>query len=265
MAEFAWIVPLGVALLGLLVGSFLNVVIARVPEGRSVVRPRSSCPACGAVITARDNIPVLSWLLLRGRCRSCGMSISWRYPAVELGTAALWLGVWWWGSGVGLPLVPIGFALVSVLFALAVIDADCQRLPDPLVWSLYPLTVLGLGVAALVGSSAGWVDALVGAGLWLLVIGGLWLATRGRGMGLGDVKLAPVLGATLGWVGLGASIVGILLAFILGALAGGALLLLGRAERGSHLAFGPLFFGGWALAVAFGPDIWAWYAGGTGL
>lgn len=265
MGELAWVLPIGVALLGLLVGSFLNVVIARVPEGRSIVRPRSACPTCGTAIAARDNIPVVSWLLLHGRCRTCGAAIAWRYPLVELGTVGLWLGVWWWGLGAGLAFVPLGLVLVSVLFALAVIDLDCQRLPRALVWPLYPITAVGLGLAAVLGAEVSWVGVAVGASAWLVVVGGLWLVTRGRGMGFGDVTLAPVLGATLGALGVGTSIVGLFLAFILGAMVGVVLLMRKRAQRGSQLAFGPFLIGGWALAAVVGPAVWSWYAAGMGL
>ena len=199
--------------LGLIAGSFLNVVIHRVPLGMSVMRSPSACPSCQAPITARDNIPVVSWLLLRGRCRACGVSIPARYPMVEALTGLAWLAVGWWavaaddGSRVD-PLLPLLLVLGSAGVALAFIDLDHHRLPDVIVLPLYPVTVLGLVLAGLVESTWPVLPAVGGVVAWLVIIGGLWLVTGGRAMGFGDVKLAPVLGATLGWVAFGASVVG---------------------------------------------------------
>ena len=251
--------------LGLIIGSFLNVVIYRVPLGLSIVRPGSACPSCSAAIQTRDNIPVVSWLLLRGRCRSCGAAIPARYPLVELLTAAVWLGLGWWaldpeGGAIVDPLLPLLLVLGSAGVALTMIDLDHHRLPDAIVLPLYPVTVLGLALAGVVTGEWPIVPALGGAAAWLVVIGGIWLATSGRGMGFGDVKLAPVLGATLVWVSFGGSIVGLFTAFVLGAVVGIVLMLAGRAGRRSHLPFGPFLLAGAAVGLVAGAPIAASYA-----
>ena len=255
------------ALLGLLVGSFLNVVIARVPEGRSVIRPRSACPRCGAAIASRDNVPVVSWLVLRGRCRRCAAPISVQYPLVEAGSGALWglLGAWASGDGVRLALLPLLLVLASAGLALAVIDARHHRLPNAIVVPLWPITLLGLAGAALISGSGAWVSALLGALVWTAVLGGLWLITQGRGMGLGDVKLAPVLGAALGWLGVGIAIFGLVLAFAIGAVIGVIALASRRRERNQHIAFGPFLLVGALGAVLAGEPVVAWYLHASGL
>jgi leader peptidase (prepilin peptidase)/N-methyltransferase len=140
------------AVVGLLVGSFLNVVVHRVPLGQSVARPPSACPGCGTAIRPRDNVPVFSWLLLRGRCRQCGEPISRRYPLVELGTALLFAVM---ALRFGLdPVLPAYLYLSAVGLALALIDLDCKRLPDVLTLPSYPVALALLGAAALAGATA---------------------------------------------------------------------------------------------------------------
>lgn len=251
--------------LGLIVGSFLNVVIYRVPLGLSIVRPASACPSCQAPISARDNVPVVSWLILRGRCRQCDEPISVRYPVVEALTACVWLALGWWalaaddGSGID-PLLPLLLVLGSAGVALAVIDLDHHRLPNAIVLPLYPVTAIGLVLAGLMSGEWPVLPALAGAAVWLVVIGGIWLATSGRGMGFGDVKLAPVLGVTLGWLSFGSSVVGLFGAFLLGAVVGLALLGAGRAGRRSHLPFGPFLLAGAVVGLAVGAPIANGYA-----
>jgi leader peptidase (prepilin peptidase)/N-methyltransferase len=180
------------AVLGLLVGSFLNVVIHRVPRGLSLVRPGSACPACSHPIRAFDNVPVVSWLVLRGRCRDCHQPISPRYPAVELVTAALFVlvGLRFGWDG----YTPAVLALVAGGVALFMIDLDRQRLPFAITGVVTVLVVVALAADVLVGSTAFQPVALASVGIWIGVYGGVWLATGGRGMGLGDVALAPLLG-----------------------------------------------------------------------
>lgn len=252
------------ALLGLAVGSFLNVVIARVPTGESVIRPASRCPGCGAAISARDNIPLISWLVLRGRCRGCGMRISARYPLVELGTAVIWVLTAWWSLAEAPALLPLLLVQVSFLIALLAIDLEHQRLPDALTLSLYPITVAGLALAWWISDTAEWLSALIGAGIWVVMIGGIWLLSGGRAMGFGDVKLAPVLGATLGWLGIGSSVTGLLLAWVLGGIVGIVLLARGRS-RGAALAFGPFLIIGFALGLVVGQPLTDAYLGFLGL
>jgi leader peptidase (prepilin peptidase)/N-methyltransferase len=253
--------------MGLIVGSFLNVVIYRVPRDLSIVRPGSACPGCGTAISARDNIPVLSWLVLRGRCRTCGEPISGRYPLVEGLTAVLWLGLGWWAwrpEGID-PLLPWLLVLGSAGLALFFIDIDHHRLPDAIVLPLYPLGVFGLAFAGLVTGEWPLTSVLIGVGAWLVVIGGIWLLTGGRAMGFGDVKLAPVLAATLAWVGISPALVGLLSAFVLGGGVGLVLMATGRARRGTHMAFGPFLLLGALVGLIWGEAIGAAYLDVIGL
>jgi leader peptidase (prepilin peptidase) / N-methyltransferase len=173
----------------LAVGSFLNVVVARVPIGRSIVHPPSACMDCGHVIAWYDNVPVLSWLALRGRCRNCGTSISWRYPAVELSTALLVAGCFWkfglsWDAGVA------SFFCV-VLVVLSAIDIDRRIVPNRIV---LPAAAIVLVAQTVLHPSVEWVAAGFGASLFLF----LAALAYPRGMGMGDVKLALLLGFALG-------------------------------------------------------------------
>jgi leader peptidase (prepilin peptidase) / N-methyltransferase len=250
---------LALAFAGLLIGSFLNVVVHRVPRDMSLSSPGSACPECGHAVRWRDNIPVLSWVLLRGRCRDCSAPISARYPLVEAGTAAIFVAV---GLRFGLsPLLPALLFVAATCFALALIDLDVQRLP-------FVITVPATVVTALLLAAAGFVDgwapagvAALSAGVWLAVYGGIWLATTGRGMGLGDVVLAPMLGLVLGWLGWGPSVVGLLGGFFVGALVGVALMLAGRARRRTAIPFGPFMVAGATLGAFAGPALWSAYLG----
>ncbi|MFZ0661710.1 MAG: prepilin peptidase [Acidobacteriaceae bacterium] len=188
-----------VVLLGLIFGSFLNVCIARLPTHQSIVRPRSRCPRCGAPIAAHDNIPVLSYLFLRGRCRACRKPIAWRYPAIELALAALWLLCWLtWGP----TLRALGMAVLCfLLLGLAAMDAETLRLPDAFT---LPGIVLGIVYSgAICGHwarcavlSIGWAASL--AGVLLAISGIYWLLRRRSGMGIGDAKLIAMIAAWLG-------------------------------------------------------------------
>lgn len=253
-------------LLGLAVGSFLNVVIYRVPEGRSIVRPPSACPGCGTPISARDNIPVVSWILLRGRCRTCGERISARYPLVELLTAIVWLALAWWAVAADhLPLLPWLLVLGSACVALTFIDLEHHRLPDAIVLKLYPIGVVGLIVAGLLSGEWPLAAAGIGVAVWLVVIGGVWFISGGRGMGFGDVKIAPILGATLGWVGVPAAVVGLFSAFALGAVTGIVLMIARRAGRKSAIPFGPFLVVGAGIGLVLGDAIWTGYVAMIGL
>lgn len=242
--------------LGLAVGSFLNVVVWRVPRGESVVRPASHCPRCGHMVRSRDNIPVVSWLLLRGRCRDCGEPISPRYPAVELGTAiAFGLVAWWIGWSV---LLPAYLYLAAISVCLSLIDLDVRRLPDAIVlpsWIIAP-ALLGLAAAA-EGDGAAMLRALAGAaavGLFFLVAAIAYPA----GMGLGDVKLSPVLGLYLGYVGWGAVVVGMFGAFLLGAIVGVAVLVVTR-DRKAGIPFGPWMIVGTWIGLVVGQSLFESY------
>ena len=250
------------SVLGLLVGSFLNVVVWRVPRGESVVRPPSACPACGAAVRPRDNVPVLSWLLLRGRCRDCAGSISARYPLVELLTAAVFAVVAW---RIGLdPVLPAFLYLAAVGVALALIDLDHKRLPDALTLPSYPVGVALLGVAALAGSDGSWLRALAGGAAMFAVYFALCFAYP-AGMGFGDVKLAGVLGLHLGWLGWGAWVVGLFLGFFLGGVFGVALIALRRGGRKTAVPFGPFMLVGALVAVLVGSELAQAYLDVSGL
>lgn len=244
-------------LLGLVVGSFLNVVIWRLPRGQSLVFPASHCPACGQPIRAWDNIPVLGWVLLRGRCRDCRASISPRYPLVEAGTAALFaivtahLGLDW--------RLPAYLYLCAVGVALAVIDIDHHRLPNALVLPSYPI-VAGLLLLAVIAGGA-WGDGLRAAAGAVALFGFYFILVLvyPAGMGWGDVKLAGVLGMALGFLGWGPLVVGGFLGFALGGFFGIALIAVRRAGRRSAIPFGPFMLAGALAALLWGNDLAALY------
>ncbi len=248
-------------LLGLAFGSFANVVIHRVPQGRSVVRPGSSCPACGAPVAPRDNLPVVGWLLLRGRCRTCRAPIPVRYPLVELAMGVLWFLLTYRLVAVGLGwAVPAYLALAFICVVLAVIDARTRLLPNRITYPAFPV-MLGLLLLASIG--LGDLGRLVRGLLAAAVVGAFFLALAlisPRGMGLGDVKLAPTLGLALGWLSWGAVAFGVFTAFLLGGLAGLAAIGLLGLNRKSLLPFGPWLVTGALLGVLAGADVAAWYA-----
>ena len=242
---------------GLAIGSFLNVVIARVPEGRSVVRPASACPACGQPIRASENIPVASWLLLRGRASCCGAPISPRYPLVELltavafGAVAAWQGLSW--------LLPALLFLVAISIALTFIDLDTKRLPFDIVAPSYPVAAALLALAVL--EDGDWWPlaraGISGAALWAFYR--LLHALYPRGMGYGDVRLAGVLGMYLGWFGWGEVFFGTFAASLLGGVLGILLIALGRAGRKSEIPYGPYMIAGAWLGITVGGHVVDWY------
>lgn len=237
-----------VGLLGLIVGSYLNVVIHRLPAGESTVLPASHCPNCGATLRAVDNLPLLSWVALRGRCRSCRAPISARYPLVELATGLAFAGaVARFGPSRRAFVVALFAAL---LVALAGIDFEHYLLPDRIT---LPGLALGLVAQLLLpdGSLArGVAGALVGAGL-LLVVAGAWELLRGvEGMGLGDVKMLAMLGALLGVRGV---LVTLFVGTLLGSIAGLALVATRRGDFATKLPFG-LFLAAGGMVALFAAD-----------
>jgi leader peptidase (prepilin peptidase) / N-methyltransferase len=241
-------------LFGLIVGSFLNVLAHRLPRGESVVSPGSHCPACGAGILARDNIPVVSWLLLGGRCRTCRAPISARYPMMELTNGVLWALVFLkapqWPELLG------GVFFASACLALAAIDLEFQILPDRIT-----LTGIAIGIllsffsktrtplAALLGAAVG------GGGLFLIAF--LYEKIAGQeGMGLGDVKMLAMIGAFLGPVGV---LMTVLAASLSGSVVGIAAMALGRGDRKMRLPFGVFLAAGGVAAFFFGDPLLARY------
>jgi leader peptidase (prepilin peptidase)/N-methyltransferase len=283
-----WLIATFIALLGLAFGSFLNVCIARLPRHESIVRPGSRCPKCGVAIRVRDNVPVLSWLVLRGRCRDCGWRIPWKYPAVEAGTAALFV----------LCILQFGVSILSLgmmifcflLLGLAVMDAETMRLPDAFTWPgialgiLYSGLLLGvarqfpgafrlvpgltLGVftsgphfsyvrAGLVAAALSAVWALF-AGLGILAIRWLyWLARGKEGMGLGDAKLLAMIAAWLGPALTGLTLfLGVVVASVVGLLVVG----LGRKKTlTARMPFGAFLCAAAIYAIFAGEPILEWY------
>ena len=254
------------AVLGACVGSFLNVVAWRLPREESVVHPRSHCPNCGSPLRWFENVPLLSWMVLRARCRHCGSAISARYPAVELLTAGLFVA-----TALGNPsalaappawlLLLAGWLLIGLLMPLTLIDLDHLWLPEPLCrWGV----LLGLAITAIAGFSQGessgcslLLEHLLAACGGLLAMEGLsGLAQKLMGkpaLGLGDAKLTALLGAWLGLSGVGLAV---LLAVLAGALFGGLGLLSGRLQRGQPFPFGPFLAGGGLAVWIGGNNVW---------
>lgn len=241
------------AVLGLAVGSFLNVLIWRVPRGESVVQPRSHCPGCGTDIRPRDNVPVLSWLVLRGKCRDCGMRISPRYPLVELATAVLF-GLLGWRFGLD-PALPAFLYLGAVGIALALIDIDHKRLPFALTMPSYPVALILLAAAALIQRDFGRLITMAAGLVGLFGLYRLLHAVSPRGMGYGDVMLSGILGAYLGYLGWGPLLVGAFLGFLLGSIGGLGLIAARRAGLKSHVPFGPYMIAGALIAVFVGAPL----------
>ncbi len=239
-----------VALLGLGVGSFLTVVVHRVPRGERLAGLPGACPACGHAIRARDAVPVLSWLLLGGHCRDCAAPVSPRYPAIELATGALFVLVAVvLGGGRSPWAVPAFLSLAAVSVALAVLDADTRTLPNRIVLPAYPVSLMLLAFASAgTTDGAALVRALAGGALLFLFYLAL-AAIAPSGMGLGDVKLSGVLGLHLGWLGWAPLVLGAFAAFLLGGIVAVVLLATGRARRSSSIPFGPCMLAGAWVAV----------------
>ena len=264
--------------MGLLIGSFLNVVVWRLPRGESLSRPPSSCPKCGHAIRWWDNIPVVSWLVLGGKCRDCSERISVRYPLVELGVAVFFASVAWWvmSGGGALPSAswvdgPRIVTLVAFLYlaaisvALALIDLDVHKLPNKIVLPAYVVGAVLLGTASLLAADHdSLLRAAIGCAAMFLAYFLMALAYP-NGMGLGDVKLAGVLGLFLAWLGWGQLAVGAFAAFVLGGVFSILLLALRRVGRKSGIPFGPWMLGGAWVGIFWGDTIFSEYLALFGL
>jgi leader peptidase (prepilin peptidase)/N-methyltransferase len=270
-----WFFAVLMGVLGLAFGSFANVVIWRSPRGESLSSPPSHCPVCDTPIGARDNIPVLSWLLLKGRCRACGTRISARYPLVELLGGALWLAAALWFG----PSIRAGFAAAFfyLLLILAFIDLDTMRLPNPLVGLTALIGVTGAGAAQLLDRPivplvefsgalsaplvAAAVGAVVSAGIALLIALAYSAIRKSSGFGMGDVKLLAAIGVFLGPYGL--------LVLFIGSLAGAVagIVLAARSESGlsTRFPFGPFLAAAAVLVTFVGSPLVSWYLGVAGL
>ena len=252
------ILKLWLALFGACIGSFTNVVVWRLPRQESVVHPGSHCPRCGHAVRWHDNLPVLGWILLVGRCRDCSAPISWRYPLVEMLSALFWLSTLLvssrGGGGFETGLQPlIGLPLIGLLLPLVLIDLDHMWLPESLCrW--------GLGIGLLISISGGvplLADHLIGAALSLVALEGLSaLAERLLGqpaLGLGDAKLAAMGGA---WLGLYGIAIAMAIAVFSGAIVGSIGRLSGRLRPRQPFPFGPFIALGIWLVWLQGPDWW---------
>lgn len=239
----------GIAVIfGLLIGSFLNVVIYRVPNHQSIVWPASHCPACKAAIAPRDNIPIVSYILLRGRCRNCGTHISTRYPAVEALTGILF-GIAAYEFGLSLRIVS-ALVLIAVLIVLSGTDLDHRLLPNVIVG---PAALIGFILSVIESPSWWWIYLVsaVGVAGFLFVLA---LVYPG-GMGMGDVKMGGMLGTFLGPY----AALAVFLGALCGALIGGLLMAAGRIRRRSALPFGVFMAVGGIVALFVGPGLWQAY------
>ena len=243
------------ALFGLLIGSFLNVCIYRLPRDQSIVWPASRCTRCGRALSWYENVPVVSYLVLGGRCRTCKEPISLQYPIVELTTAGIVVGALaWYGLT---PLFVVRAAFACAMLVLFVIDLQHQILPTEIT-----LPGIVAGLAASVFLEPGWRSALIGviAGAGVLWLVG-WTYERVRhqeGLGFGDVKMLGMIGAFLGWP---LMLLTLVVASLAGSLVGVGLIAARRGDMGSKLPFGSFLAVGAIVAALAGPDLVAWYAG----
>lgn len=247
-------------LLGLAVGSFLNVVIYRVPVGESVVHPASRCPSCGAAIRNRHNVPVLGWLVLRGKCYDCKAPISPRYPAVELITGLLFAAMTLRVLHLDLaPALAAYLYFVAIAVALTMIDIDHKRLPDKIVLPSWAVVAALLTAATI--ALANWGDlgrAGIGA-VGLFAVYFLLAFIYPAGMGMGDVKLAFVLGGLLAYLSWAAFAVGAFGGFLLGSIGGVLLLVTRRGNRKTAIPYGPYMIAGALLAIFVAQPVWDGY------
>ena len=243
------------AVLGLVVGSFLNVCIYRLPLGESLMWPGSRCPNCGRGLSWFDNIPVVSWVAQRGRCRTCGAPISWMYPIVEIATACVFVGgLLFYGPT---PLAVVRILFGCALIVLFVIDLQHQILPN-----IITLPGIAIGFACSVFLPPGWRDSLIGilvGGAIPLIIAEAYVRLRGvEGLGMGDVKMLGMVGAFLGWKG---AVLTLLLGSLAGSIVGVGLIAARAGSLQRKLPFGTFLAIAAAIAAVYGDPLVAWYVG----
>lgn len=250
-----WLVLLTITLVGLCIGSFLNVCAYRLPVGESVVHPRSRCTSCGRMLTWFDNLPVVSWVVLGGRCRTCRKPVSWMYPAVEISTALVFVVTY---LTYGLTLL----SLVRVIFGCALIVLFVTDLQHKILPNVITLPGIVIGLVCSVFLPPGWVSSLIGilvGGGVLFAIAEVYYRVRGQeGLGMGDVKLLAMIGAFLGWK---LVLLTLVFASFTGSLAGGVLIASGRGGMKYALPFGTFLAVGALLAATWGDPIADWYLG----
>jgi len=251
----AWLELLTVVMIGLCVGSFLNVCAYRLPLDESIVSPRSRCTSCGRTLTWFDNLPVLSWVALRGRCRTCKQPVSWMYPAVEIVTALIFVIIY-------LTYGPTLLSLARAVFASALIVLFVTDLQHKILPNVITLPGIVVGFVCSLFLPPGWVSSLIGlvvGGGFLLAIAEAYYRVRGQeGLGMGDVKLLAMIGAFLGWK---LVLLTLVFASFTGSLAGGVLIASGRGNMKYALPFGTFLAVGALLAATWGEPIADWYFG----
>ena len=239
---------------GLVIGSFLNVCIHRLPSSQSIVHPRSRCPQCGHLIRVYDNIPVLSYLILRGRCRDCGARISLRYPVVELLSGAFAaMAVARFGLGWQALLM---YALIAAFLVITFIDLDHRIIPDVITLPGIPIGLAASFGPGMISPLESLVGILAGGGSLFLVAWGYQLVTQREGMGGGDIKLLAMIGAFIGWKGV---LFTIFIASLTGTLAGMALIFRRRGDMKLAVPFGPFLAVGAIAYLFMGPELISWY------
>jgi len=239
---------------GLVIGSFLNVCIHRLPSSQSIVHPRSRCPQCGHLIRVYDNIPVLSYLILRGRCRDCGARISLRYPVVELLSGAFAaMAVARFGLGWQALLM---YALIAAFLVITFIDLDHRIIPDVITLPGIPIGLAASFGPGMISPLESLLGILAGGGSLFLVAWGYQLVTQREGMGGGDIKLLAMIGAFIGWKGV---LLTIFIASLTGTLAGMALIFRRRGDMKLAVPFGPFLAVGAIAYLFMGPELISWY------
>jgi leader peptidase (prepilin peptidase)/N-methyltransferase len=249
-----YIAEVTVFIFGLCIGSFLNVCIYRLPESKSIVQPRSMCPHCGALIRFYDNIPILSYIALKGKCRHCSASIAFRYPVVELISGVFALGVYL-KYGIRLE-TPIYYAFIATLLVITFIDIDHQIIPDVITLPGIPIFFAASFALKQISFVESILGILAGGGSLFLVAWLYHLLTKKEGMGGGDIKLLAMIGAVIGWKGV---LFTIFVASAVGTLAGMLIMLKTRKTMKLAVPFGPFLAIGGITYILFGPQLINWY------